>query len=230
MSLAEAKRFYIFNNAFNILTAIGSSATLQDTFVYNPLALLVVGPADNQIIGNEIIDPMVVIKLNVTVNWGVFNISTWVPGPPTIQVDVCLIACNEQFNAPVPRLTSVSEDNSLFIRHPDEYHLHQFNSQNVTVIKRKRLRFSPKSIVTSAVIGNSVETKVTKLVKRLKGKKQYEATINASGTYTQTGYLKGWNYYVLVITTAAGNTTGTGTLPVNPIRCVGDTYMYYKDM
>lgn len=230
MTLAESKRFFILNEFWATGGALGIGDTGTDTFIANALATPNLGVGDQDLIGNQIIDPMVVLKLNVNVQWGPLG-NQYTPYFPAIKVTAYLVAINDQIpNSTIPRITSVAEDQALFVRHPGTLMRWQINSQNVTVIKRKTLMFQGKNI-TSTGFANSVENKSIKIARRLRGKKSYEQSITQGGVITQSTYLKGWNYYWLVVSQISYgvNSASTAAVTQNPMQISADRYLYFKD-
>jgi len=225
VKLAESKRFFVFNEAYNAIGAVGIGDPNIDTFIVNAHAGTQIGTGDLNFIGNEILDPFHVLRLSVQVNYG--TLLGEVGAVPTLVVSAYFIAVNEQFpNTVTPRITSGVEDTTLFVRHPDGNFRWQFNSQNVTIIKKKTIRMSGREI-TSVAGGTTVDTRTMKLKVRLRGKKQYEQAVSTGGVLTTSEYLKGWNYYWVVV--SALTNTATAATPANPIRISGDRYLYFKD-
>lgn len=225
--MAESKRAFVFGERWNTNSGIGIGAINQDIFMANAFGFLAVGAGDEQFTGNEILDPMVALKLSVRINWGPLSEATGVM--PTIRVDAYLIAVNDQHGSTVtPRLTSLAEDAGLFMRWPDMDMNWMMNSQSVTVIKRKRVMFSPRD-VNSVLNVNALETRTVKIAKRLKGKKEFETSFATNGSQSRSPYLKGYNYYWLVVTQGNANYAAAPPSGINPIVVGGDRYVYYKD-
>lgn len=228
--MAESKRAYVFNEAWNFGGGVGVGDVGTDTFIANVFAPtgFNFGSSDTHYTGNEILNPLAVLRLTVRVNWLTLS-QAYTPALPTIRLTAYLVAINDELaTTTVPRLTSPAEDELIFVKHPGQDMRWQINSQNVTVIKKKSMVLMPKNIsIPGGAI--SVEQRVFKLSKKLRGKKQFEERIqfDAAGTQTQRVYLKGWNYYWMV-TSQLSNTT-TAAQVTNGLYISGDRYLYYKD-
>lgn len=228
MKLAESKRALLYNEQYNYTAGLGAGDANYDTYLSNAILALNTGSQDNQLIGNAILSPLLVLRGTIRVNWLAIIGSTGFI--PTYRVDITLIATNDQFSSSnVARITSIAEDNTLYLRHVTTDLRWQFNSQSVTVIKRKTIMFNPHNVTFPGGSGASpMEVRPFKITKRLKGTKEFESEYTAGGTYTTTPFLKGWNYY-WVVTSACSNTIGTAVVGGNPIQITGDRYMYFKD-
>jgi len=229
MTLAESKRYFVLEEFWNA-PSYGASDPGGDIYIANALAPPPEGTADINMIGNQIIDPMIVLRLTVTVRWGLAAAS-WNPHIPAYRVGAYLVAINDQVATTVtPRLTALSEDNTFFIRHPGRTASWQFNSQNVTVIAKKSLWLKPEGMYSTGT-ASTVSQKQIKIAKRLRGTKEYEQTVTNLGVVTKNVYLKGWNYYWIVISqgSAGALNSANGAANPNPIEVVGDRYLYFKD-
>lgn len=227
MKLAESKRYFVFNEGWNTLGALGIGDLGTDTYIANAFSQLTTGASDTTFTGNEILDPLLVLRLTVTVNYGaIIGQLSAVPG---IRVSAYLVAINNQLaSTTAPRITSLGEDTDLFVRHPDQSMRWMFNGQNVTVIKKKTIWISGREVTSLAGGGQATnDTRHIKITKRLRGRKQFEQGISAAGVVGQSEYLKGWNYYWIVVSQI--NTTATAAVTANPLRITGDRFTYYKD-
>lgn len=226
VKLAESKRLYIFNEGWNSLGAVGINDPNTDTFIANAHAPIATGVGDTQFIGNEILDPFHVLRLTVAVNWATLSAS--VGFLPTIRVSAYLVAINDEIIASQPpRLTSLAEDNQLFIRHPNNEMRWQFNSQNVTVIRKKHMYLGGREISQMSTGATTYEVRNMKIAARLRGKKQFEQEITSGGGYNIKTFLKGWNYYWIVVSQISNTAVNAAT--VNPLRITSDRYIYFKD-
>lgn len=224
MRLAESKRFFVFGEQWATTGAVGIGDPFGDVFIVNAHAGLTNEVFDRDFIGASITNPFHVMRLTARVVWGAA-----IPGTttvPTIRVSAYLIAANDQYSAISPRLTSIAEDEQLWLRHPSQNFRWQFNSQNVTVIRKKTLYFSGKD-VTLASQGTTFEVKTMKIKARLKGQKEFEQRIETNGNVTRTNYLKGFNYYWIVV--SQGSSSFTAATGQNPIIIDADRYIYFKD-
>lgn len=228
MKLAESKRAILFNEQYNYIAGLGAGDANYDTYISNAIMNISTGSADQQFTGNAIISPLVVLKGTVRLDWGPITLSTG--NLPTYRVDVTLVAVNEQFSATTTaRITSIAEDNTLYVRHPSANIRWMFNAQNVTVIKRKTMMFTPRMLpYAGTTVPTALELRPFKVAKRLKGNKEFETEFTAGGTATITPYLKGWNFY-WVVSSACSNQVGTAITGANPLQITADRYMYFKD-
>lgn len=234
--MAETKRQFVFNEAWNHLSNLGVSDPGGDIYIVNAFSSIAVGPGDTEFIGNQIIDPLIALKLSVQINW--LALQQALLATPTVLVDVMLIAINDTIvnaSAPgQPRLTTLAEDSTFFVKHPSIDQRWMLNSQSVTVIKRKRLKFSCRDIPTvvntstGANTFSPLETRVIKISKRLRGTKTYETQFSTGGVETRQPFLKGWNFYWLCINQT--NATYVNAVTANPVRLIGDRYLYFKDL
>lgn len=225
--LAETHRGFVYGEAWSTLGALAAGDTATDQFIANVFGFLGLGVGDDQYTGNTILDPLCILRLSVTVNWPTAALA-FSGQFPTVWVDAYLIAVNNQYvSTTAPRITSATEDTELFMK-PIIFGgripvTHQLNGQGVKVIKKKKLRLQPPDS------GSSRETTHTmKLVKKLRGEKTYETTFTAGGAQAGTVYLRGWNFYWLVLS-GYNRTPTTGAQSANGIQIVGDRYLYYKD-
>lgn len=228
MKLAESKRFFTYNLLFTTAgpLAVGDQGT--DIFVMNALAPPTPGVQSNQLLGAEILDPLVALNYTVSVEWGLFNGALTQGTLPRVRVDICLVAINDQYGGTTtPRVLAAIEEDELFLKAPSPQQRWMFNGQNLTMIKRKRLIFNNKSITTFPA-ATTVEVKTGKVAKRLRGRKEYEQAINPqTGAITMRDYLKGWNFYWIVISNFAG-VVGT-QIARNPLTVQADRLLYFKD-
>lgn len=225
VKLAESKRDYVFGENWITPGPLGIGDPGTDIFIANAFGHINAGIDDTSFTGNEILDPFLVMRLQVNVNYSLVAPAFTVI--PTLRVSAYLIAVNDQFpTSVVPRLTSTAEDNLLFVKHPGAgtgTHLWQFNSQNVTVIKKKTVVFQGDDMASTFPI----KSKTLKMTKRLRGKKEFEMSYTSGGVPSYTAYLKGWNYYYLVI--SGWTNSYTVAAPTNPVTVTTDRYVYFKD-
>lgn len=223
MKLAEHKRALTSNEAWmGGPTAAGFTGT--QTWVVNAFSFLAVGTADYQYVGNEILDPLLVFRGAVNINWGPLAISAGVM--PTIQIQLTLIAANDDTSIVGPRSTTSGEDAALWVRYPDNNMLQQFNTQNLTILKRKTMIFRPRGVNSTQNLENE-ELRTFKVVKKLRGKKEFETATPIGGVPAPQPVLKGWNYYWVMSRTSSGPFPNATT--TNPVTIVGDRYVYFRD-
>lgn len=228
VKLAESKRFYVFNEGYITLGAIGTGDNGTDTYISNALGGMGQSVLDAGFTGNEILDPLVALRITVRVNYGALIPQFGIV--PPVRVTAYLVALNDQIpNSSVPRITAVSEDTTIFVRHPDYDMRWMLNSQNVTVIRKKTVYFTGREITSLGSGATTMDVKTMKLSKRLRGKKVYEQTINTSGAVTTTDFLKGWNYYWFVVSQVGSLSSSVAAVTANPIRITADRFVYFKD-
>lgn len=226
MTLAESKRAFVFNEAWSFIGLMGSADSAWDSYIANVFGYPGIGSADTQYTGNQIQQPLAVLKLAVQVNWGAMY-TAYDSQFRDVFVDVYLIALNEQLPSTVtPRLTSGTEDTQLFMKQPiyagRSLGLTTLNGQSVTVIKRKRMTIRNPGDTPSRWTTHHI-----KISKRFRGTKTFETTFDSAGNQNYTSYLKGWNYYWLVVN--AMSQSPTVLAAPNPVTIIGDRYMYFKD-
>lgn len=226
MRLAESKRAFVFNEGWGTLGTLPAGDSGWDSYISNVFGYIGQGVTDVNFTGNQIISPLVVLKLSITVDWGTAY-AAFTNTLPTVFVDAYLIKTNEQFvNTVAPRLSSSTEDQTIMMK-PVVFAgritgLHTLNGQSVTVVKRKRLTITP----LDGAQRNTVHR--VSLKKRFRRAITFETSFDASGSQTQSPYLKGYNYYWYVIT-AYNRTPTSGAQNINGIQTIGDRYMYFKD-
>lgn len=227
VKLSESKRGFVFNENWNFQGAMGIGTNLDDYYIANVFGYLGVGTGDTQFTGNQITDPLAVIKLSVQIIWQ--QLLTQVPNyTPSVRVDAYLIATQDQFpNTVTPRATSIPEDSTLMMK-PITFGgrttwTHTLNGQGVKVIKKKTLKIGPPNQTVFMTTHNLT------LKKRFRGHKTFETTFDVgTGAQTQTTYLRGWNFYWYVLT-APNVPVSVNSVANNPIQVVADRYLYFKD-
>lgn len=227
MKLAESKRAFVFNENWNYQGAMGVATAMDDYYIANVFGYLGAGTGDTQFTGNQITDPLAVLKLSVQIGWQA--LSGQIPNyTPAVRVDVYLIATNDQFPLTVtPRATSIAEDNTMMMK-PITFGgrstwTHTLNGQAVRVLKKKTLKiYSPNQPLVMTTHNVTIK-------KWFRGHKTFETSFDgATGTQTQTNYLRGWNFYWYVLT-APNVPSSVNAVANNPIQVVGDRYLYFKD-
>jgi len=213
---------------FNLGTGAGFSGI--QTWMVNAFSFLAPGVTDETFMGNEIIDPLLVFRGAVTIDW--LALSRAAQYTPTVEFDVWLIAVNDQTSIITPRSTTTPEDTGLFIRYPGRNMTPVMNTQNVTVLRKKRIRFSPREIGTASASStgySQLETRNFKITKKLRGKKEFETTVPnvAVPTATPQAWLKGYNYFWVM--TKMQNAGFPAAAINQPIDVEVDRYVYFKD-
>lgn len=231
MQLAETKRYWVLNEAWNYTAALPNDLAIGDSYIVNAFSPPPAGVGDNQFIGNQILEPLFVLDVSIVVNWWLAA-TYYAPRIPTYRVSVALIAINNQFDISTPRGLTGSEMNGLFLRQPTIDLRWMMNKQNMVVIKRKTVMLSPKNISFAAGTGTnpgaSHEIRRIKVKKQFRGKKTYEQSVSSLGVVTNTNTLRGWNFYWMV--TSQWSTPNTVVAAVNPLVITSDRYMYFKDL
>lgn len=226
MSLAETKRFWVWNQNFNFTGALPNNTQVGDTYIFNAFTPPGAGVGDNQFIGNQIVNPLTELSLTITVDWG--RALAAYTALPVFRIDLYLVAINDSFNpGAAPVGVPPADMPVIFVKQPGMEMRWRLNQQNVVIVKRKRVQFNGRD-VSSYGGGSGYETKTVKLRKRWKGKKTYEQSISIGGAITNQPYLRGWNFYYLVISQA--NKATTAVAAVNPLQITGDHYLYFKDL
>lgn len=225
MSLAETKRFWRWNDQYNFGGALPVNTQTGDVYIFNAFTPPGEGAADTQFIGNEIVNPITELYLTVTVDWG--RAMSAFARLPVYRIDVYLVAVNEAYTSGAPIGIPTAEMGNWFVKHPGMDMRWRINQQNVVVIKRKRIQFNGRD-VSSYAGGTAYETKTLKMKKRWKGKKTYEQGVSSGGVITRQTWLKGWNFYYLVINQSNAPTAAVAA--VNPLQITGDHYLYFKDL
>lgn len=226
--LAEAKRAIVTNEGW-MNNATGAGFTGIQSWVVNALSFLTVGTDDNQYLGNEIIDPLLVFKGAVRVQWLDF-LGLMGGILPTVQITVTLFAANDDTAIVVPRSVTTGEESAIWIRYPDNNQRGVMNTQNITVIKRKTLVLRPtRSNPAGGTTGSPTEIYSFKITKRLRGKKEFETVASPVGQPdpSNTTVLKGYNYYWHVSKIHSSPFVSATTN--QPVQIFGDRYVYYKD-
>lgn len=226
VKLAETKRALVVNENWNYAGALAAGSTFDDTVIANVFSFINIGSQDFQYTGNQITDPMVVLKLGVTVQWQA--LATQAPTfVPEVRVDAYLIAVNDQIASTLtPRLTTQTEDTTIWMKPPSNGNrvpwTHVINGQAVLVLKKRSV------ILHHPNNPAGMTTKNITLKKRFRGHKTYETVFDSNGGETQSTYLRGWNFYWLVATVPNAAFTAAAVTS-NPISVVGDRYVYFKD-
>nr|QJB18605.1 MAG: capsid protein [Genomoviridae sp.] len=225
LAQAETKRAVVLNEDYTYGPSTAYNFQAMYTNIFSVLGTSAQGVAQNQMIGTEIVDPLFVARMEMTVDWGLLLANAGVTGVVGVCLHAWLIATNDQqpITAPTAYVNSASANN-WFIQ-PQGYKP-QLNGNNVKVLKHWSKCVNPPSIPfgSSKPIGYAASCYRHKFVHKFKGKKEFETTSD----YTSVSrVLRGWNYYFLV----GYGVASTETLNANSqnvyMRC--DRYLYYKD-
>lgn len=231
MQLAESKRYWVLNEAWNYSAALPNNLDLGDNYIVNAFSPPPAGVGDNMFIGNQILDPLLVLDVSIIVNWWLAA-TYYAPRIPTYRVTVTLLAINNQLDISTPRGLTAAELNGFYLRQPTIDLRWMLNKQNMVVVKRKSIYLSPKNISFASGAGTnpgaSHEVRRVKVKKQFRGKKTYEQSISPTGVITNTNTLRGWNFYWMV--TSQWSTPNTIVAAQNPLVIGADRYMYFKDL
>lgn len=232
MKLAETKRVFTYGIPMNTQTPVAVGSQLVESFIYNPLALLGIDTLPVSVEGTEYIDPLLVGRFSVSVDWVRFASSF--NSLPTVVVHIYLIATPVEYtvSGSSGRQMSATEAQEFWLRQPNNLMQPIMNTDNMTVITKRKVKFTPKGMVANFGSTGLVsrETKNIKIAKRLKGTKQQQQDYNASGVaQAKSGYLKGYQFYWVCATMSNGQAVTAGTL-FSPLSVIMDSYLYFKDL
>lgn len=223
----ETKRYAMINDQ----VTYGIISTLQNSFwmARNPFALLPNGIDSWNVVGSEILDPLLKLKFTFDVNWNqIFTTNS--NNYASIALNVYLLASNDDDVA-------TSSWTNVFVPGTEQYnwfyqpnaYIPTFNGSNVKVMKKWRRVVRPDNLMGTGTV-QGLQVVAGSMKYRWKRKLIYEETqaINTGGPARDTVF-KGMNYFVVVgVGTRAGlgtTTVTSGSLP----KCTMDTFMYFKD-
>lgn len=215
--MSETKRAGIINEVASPAT----TGVIVWNRCKNVTSWLTAGTTSGQVIGDSIDNIMLTFKVVVSMNDNLVIASLGTI--PTMRWNFALIAVNDY----VP-------GSHVFVPAPAAWYTsydpwrEMFEGNEVTVIKKwKSVKFNwgPQLLATGTPqgYGNWIASRTLKA--KLRGKKKFEDSLDASGT---TGSpLKGWNYYIVI-------SHGTLSAVVPPgfttPAVIVDSYVYYKDL
>lgn len=217
--------------AFNQVALFGSihyGMFFQPTFAF----VAPVGPADNQLLrGQEFMNARVKEVASIRVDWNALaaTVGAYLP----VVVTRYILATNDTFPAVFPNPPTVAAyaflpsatANRWFSNFSSNQQRWVVNSDNVTLVQKKRWRISPPGRNNDDIVGN-VSTVVVKGNKFFKGKKEFEDTSGISGVDGHIE-LKGWNFYTVWIYSFEADVTLSGDSEF--ITVTVDNYTYFKD-
>lgn len=228
----ETKRSVVQNESWNLVPTTGTY--LYNYNMVNIFSQLAVvggqGALQYQFIGDEILNPFFVARIQATVDWGKYATAvTPASAPFGVILHSWIVAVNDQVAASAPTNMAGSTLNLNWFLQPRGFRA-QFDGDAVRVVKHWSKVVNPKNyaVTASGSVVGGLETYRHKMVKRWKGKKQFEPITASGPNTTPSVFLKGWNYYFILGygvpdgTFVVNNSTGLVTFYV-------DRYMYYKD-
>lgn len=231
MKDAETKRVLVLNEGYNLyLTGTG---LLRSYNMVNIFGIVAQGVTQNSLVGDSFNDPMLVVKMQFSVNWSnvAQALSPTTNVPPSICLRAWIISCNDQYAntiSPIP-VGSTSTTVDWFLQ--DRAFRARMNSDACTVIRSWSLVVSPPDgqFGNTPVPPNGIYSYRHTMKKKWKGKKSFEP-FSPTAPNQISAYLKGQNYYFVV---GWGLPDGTYSLvnPVvnNPVQIYCDRYLYFKD-
>lgn len=225
LRLVETKRNVVLNEDY---TYAPTGAYKEQYSYVNIFSAPFLSGGTNQgsYIGTEIVDPLFVARLEMSVDWGLISQDNPATGPLGVVCHAWLIATNDQIaqQTPIPY-----QNSSLGWFIQQSCYRAQMNGNNVKVLKHYSKILNPPSIpfsaTTPAAKPPAYATSVYKhkFVYKFKGKKEFE-----EDAATAVGkVLRGWNYYFLV----GFGVSAYDTLVANSqnVYIRADRYLYFKD-
>lgn len=203
----------------------------QPTFAF----VAPVGPADNKLLeGEEFMNARVKEIATISVDWTAMAAVTG--GVQPVNVARFILATNDVFPALFPdpptvaayRFVPSATQIQWFHNTSSNFNRWVLNSDNVTLVQKKKWRMSPPGAPVSIGTGEPGRstTLTVKAGKFFKGKKTFEDTSGQTGIDAKI-ILKGWNFYTVWLwyfdeqaTISEDNTFLTVTV---------DNYTYFKD-
>lgn len=227
LKLAETKRFAIINEQLTPLAVAGPIA--NNFWSYRPVfSPLTNGFLSGQVIGNEIVDPLLKCKFTATFNWNdIYYANSNNYGD--ITLNVYLLASNDDFvNTTFSQIISGYPQDWFY---QIDGHNPTFNGNNVKVLRKWRRRVSPDTLMGTAVIqGTKVVT--GSLRYRWKRKLTFEdrvGTVPAAGPQpTREVALRRWNYHLVFGIRSKANWPYSTTATSIPLVTM-DSFLYFKD-
>lgn len=242
LNLSEAKRFTTLNE--NPMPPIATAVTQRWVYknVFSPI------PSGNgaaagtswAIEGNEIVDPLVKMKLTFSLQFGITLNALSQSIYTTNYMAVYLVASNEQVSSLVPPSNTwtnypvqyASDDPGWFLtQNPQRPTL---NGNNVKIIRRWTRKYTPDEVFalvdsTAPQVAGYGRPQINFNCKhKFRGKKTFEDAVfgDTDSNFLRAAILRGWNFYWLV-GWGIGGVTGVPTPSQPVVSC--DTYTYFKD-
>lgn len=223
LSLTESKRFALLNETW---ISQMPSATATTWFVRNVFSPPGQNVLSSGIIGSEIVNPLLKLKFNFTINWGTLRIDN-IGNYGTVRLNLFIIGTNEQYAYSTPtNYASITPSPFWFVN--SNGHRVTLNGNNVKILKKwsKRVTPPPVSEATGAPPIGVYNIPGT-LKCRWKRKLTYEDTglSLTDGAFNSSDILRGWNYYIVagIATQTSVNTANTG------VQMAMDSFLYFKD-
>lgn len=222
LGLCETKRFTVVNEP-----ASGNSTVVPNNYywmlknIFGQLSNAGAnqGVGNYQIVGSEIVNPLMKVKFQWQVPWQ--NMYAASAGNyQTVALCVMLVSSSDDLVANTfTSAVGFTETNDWFLQaYPFRITM---NGHNVKVLKRWMRTVSPDQIQSGTPIGSAVVK--GKMTYRWKRKLRYQ---DSAGVNTlPQNVLSGPNYYLMTSWATNVNVAGTAAVP----NCQMDTYLYYKD-
>lgn len=193
--------------------------------------------------GNEIVDPLVKMKLTFTLN---LNGILQALSPSTYTTNymyVYLLASNEQVSALVPPSNTWSNYPTQYASDDPGWFLTQnpqrptLNGNNVKILRRWTRKYTPDEVFSTVDATSTIAVNAGgrpqinfNCKHKFRGKKTFEDAVfgDTDSNFLRSAILRGWNFYWLVgwgIGPAGGTGIPSGLQPT--VTC--DTYTYFKD-
>lgn len=224
----ETKKTVVFNQ--NLFVGIAPyEAWAQPTFAY----VAPVGPVANELLqGEEFMNARVKEVATISVNWLNMAANLGVVQPITVTRYILALnnALTAVYNPPTPTpytAVSVPQLQFHFQNVPSNSNRWVVETENCTVVQKKKWRFNPPNFYNTVEDVTSVSSRVVKPGKFFKGKKEFEGTQGSGGTVTGNVALKGWQFWTVWIYHFDQPVSPSTSAPF--IDVVIDNYTYFKD-
>lgn len=230
----ETKRAFVLNESWNSFAATGSYFYNYNFLnIFSILGTGAQGTGQNQFVGDQVLDPLMVARIQFYVDWNTFSPAGATTLEP-VMLHTWIIAANDQYAAAAPTNVNVySTILDWFLQTRPSRAV--MNGDSCKVLHHWTRTVTPPSVPTavSAAFPNLFSTACIrkKIVHKFKGKKTFEPQ-NPTSPNLPGAYLKGWNYYLIC---GWGLPDGTFNLNVptgastRPVTIYLDRYLYFKD-
>lgn len=227
LGLCETKRFAIIN----LTSGTPASAGASQYWYTSPFAALVNGTASGDIIGSEIVSPMMKMKFKITIPWNSLFAQSSPVGTnySTVSLFVALIASNEDNIASTAWSNFSPTSTPYYWMYQADADKPTFNGNNVKVLRMWKRTVTPDQLSAQPNGAGNQQVIKGRLMYRWKRKVTYEDIGNVPGVGAppRSGNTKGYNYHVVY---AYGMRTTAGSVTIGDWpRITSDMFMYYKD-
>lgn len=237
LNLSEAKRYTTLNEVPFGVSPVGSTNykwVYKNVFAPLPSANGVTAGSSWAIDGNEIVDPLVKLKITWRLNYA--SIISSSPAYSSQYVYVYLIACNEQVSATVPPSNTWTTYPIQYSSDDPGWFLQQLgtrptlNGNNVKVLRKWSRKYTPDEMYVPAdavIFGIGQPTLNMNCKHKFRGKKTFEDQVFADtdSNFLRSAILRGWNYYWLMGWATGGASLAPAQQPVAGV----DSFTYFKD-